>query len=217
MNPLQKHIGQMKCAIQMCNERGYEEAHKIWHLHNLENIPILVHGPMIFSAPVLDQEECDDMLYYADQHKSQFKVNDDEEAAYQVEELVLRWTDTSMFAQMMRIMEERVTPLFQIMTGHTPGKVGSIQLARYTPDATAQSGWHVDEQSELSCVVSLGPERHTGGGTFLRPHGPAGATIFVPALPKGHALFFNGKFVHHRGAEVRAGERNLLVFWLMQK
>jgi len=217
MNPLGDYLSAMQGAIAQCNAEGYDRASIIWNTHNLDLLPIKTYGPMIFSAPVLDEFECQNILGYIDCHRDLFKVNPEEEAAYQVEELVLRYNVPAMFAQMLGIMDERITPLFQVMTGHTPGKASSIQLARYTPHATAQSDWHVDEQSDLSCVVSLGPERHTGGGTYLRPYGPAGNTIFVPALPKGHALFFNGRFVHHRGAEVREGERNLLVFWLMQK
>lgn len=217
MNPLQKYVGRMHCAINMCNDKGYEKAPTIWGLHSLGDIPIKIHGPMVFSAPVLDEGECNALLEYANVRRADFHVNDEEGVAYQVEELVLACKAPDLFRSMMRILEERITPLFQIMTGHTPEKVSSIQFARYTPSATAKSDWHVDEQSDLTCVISLGPELHTGGGTYLRPYGPAGQTIFVEALPKGHALFFNGRFVHHRGAEVREGERNLMVFWLMQK
>lgn len=217
MNPLQMYAGRMKCAIMDCNEKGYEKAPLIWKLHSLDDIPIKKHGPMIFSAPVLDEQECETLISYAEFFKDQFQVNQEEERAYQVEELVLAYHDKGTFVELMRIMEERIEPLFQMMTGHTPGRVSSIQLARYKPSATAKSDWHVDEQSDLTCVVSLGPEHHTGGGTYLRPYGPAGETVFVEALPKGHALFFNGRHVHHRGAEVRHGVRTLLVFWMMQK
>lgn len=217
MNPLQKYVGRIRCAIDMCNEKGYEQAPAIWKLHSLGDLPIKIHGPMIFSAPILEEQECNDLLSYANIHREKFQVNAEEEAAYQVEELVIRHHSPSMYAELLNLMDTRITPLFQIMTGHTPGVVSSIQLARYTPNATAKSDWHVDEQSDLTCVISLGPELHTGGGTYLRPYGPAGQTVFVEALPKGHALFFNGRYVHHRGAEVRNGVRNLLVFWLMQK
>lgn len=217
MNPLGDFASAMQGAIAQCNAEGYDRASIIWNTHNLDLLPIQTYGPMIFSAPVMDEYECDDLMAYADTHRSSFAVNPEEETPYQVEELVLRYQAPALFAKFLNLMDERITPLFQVMTGHTPGKASSIQLARYTPNATAQSDWHVDEQSEMSCVVSLAPERHMGGGTYLRPYGPAGNTIFVPALKKGHALFFNGKYVHHRGAEVRTGERNLLVFWLMQK
>jgi len=215
MNPLADFMPRMQAAIAQCNAEGYDRASIIWNENRLDDIPIHLWGPMIFSAPVMDHYECDDLLAYADTNRGAFEVNPEEETPYQVEELVLRYKAPALFPKFINMLDQRITPLFQIMTGHTPGKASSIQLARYTTDATAQSDWHVDEQSELSCVVSLAPDRHSGGGTYLRPYGPAGQTIFVPALPKGHALFFNGRFVHHRGAEVRAGERMLLVFWLM--
>lgn len=45
----------------------------------------------------------------------------------------------------------------------------------------------------------------------LRP----GATTYadVPPLDKGHALLFSGKTVLHRGLNVDAGTRNILVYW----
>lgn len=53
---------------------------------------------------------------------------------------------------------------------------------------------------------------HTGGGTLVHA-GPFENSVYVPQLPVGHAMFFNGKAHRHYGCAVTNGERNLLVHW----
>jgi len=202
------YLKRVKDAIEQCSE--YEDAPRLWDELELGALPIVQWGPMIFSAPVLYEGECE--IFLRRSLDMEFSPNKQEGKDYQIDECVFSHELHGICAF---IMEKRIAPLFQLMTGQVPEIISSIQLARYTPESTAKTGWHVDRDSELSCIISLGPERHVGGGTLLRPYGPAGETLYVPPLPKGHGLFFNGRFVHHRGAEVLSGERLLLVYWLM--
>jgi hypothetical protein len=213
-NPI-AYIGDIVQAIADCEHLGFDHAPDIWRGYDLWKHPITHRGPMIFSAPVLHEDECDILVRHAEEHGDLFTPNEEEGKAYQIDELVLGLGDRELYNQLVFILQSRVTPLFRLMTGHKPSYASSIQLARYTPESTNKTDWHIDEQSELSCIVSLAPERHVGGGTYLRPYGPAGKTIFVPPLQKGHALFFNGRYVYHKGAEVSEGERLLLVYWTM--
>lgn len=158
-------------------------------------------------------------LQYADDNADLFCPNETEGKAYQIPEIVLCY-DSNHHEPMrlaQRIAHTVLWPLFHLMYGSPPNTCSSIQLARYSDPENLGTGWHCDEASEASCVVSLSPERHTGGGTMLMPHGVFGEPYILPSLPKGDALMFNGRTTLHRGLEVVNGERNLLVYWMTNK
>lgn len=211
------YFARLKEAIDECNVLGFGEAPDIWTERGLDELPITQWGPMVWSAPVLYEDECEVFVKLAAERAAEFEPNDQEEKAYQIDELVLDPKVEPYGATAEFLLYSRMSFIFQAMTGLVPGTVSSIQLARFRPETTPLTDWHVDLDSELSCVVSLAPERHEGGGTVLRPWGPAGDTLVIPPLPKGHALFFNGRYVHHKSLPVSSGERLLLVYWLMGK
>lgn len=206
----------LRNAIDECGVLGFGEAPDIWAEKGLDDLPITQWGPMVWSAPVLYPEECEGFVDLARKMAAEFSPNEQEDKSYQIDEYVLDPSSlTGSLAEY--VLHTRLALVFQAMTGLVPGSISSIQLARFRPETTPLTDWHIDRESEMSCVVSLAPERHEGGGTVLRPWGPAGETLVVPPLPKGHALFFNGRYVHHKALPVVNGERLLLVYWLMGK
>lgn len=209
------YIGKVKSAIDLVEGLGLEEAPDVFERLLSNWMPITTWGPMVWSAPVLHNEECDQLVEFAKNNKQLFTPNAQEGKDYRIDELVLINRDKLLHERTSFLAWHRLAPLFQLMMGRRPERTSSIQLARFTPESTAQTDWHVDEESEMTCVISLAPENHEGGGTRLRPHGPGRGGIYVPPLPKGHGLFFNGRMVYHKAEPVYSGERLLLVYWMM--
>lgn len=190
-------------------EFGIDQAPSIFWAHT-EGVELPVkkwaHG--VVSAPVFTYAEARYFLEYAKLSKVSFEPNDEEETPYQIPEVVLGGPAQDVAKQ---LLHERLLPIFGVFFGVLPKKIMSAQLAWYTPDGVTGTDWHVDADSDMTCVVSLDPSMYTGGGTALRPHGPCDVDVQVPALPAGHGLFFNGKFTFHKGLPVTSGDRILLV------
>lgn len=140
-----------------------------------------------------------------------YKPNRLEIPAYQIPE----WTTQDQCPQLFRALRElhdaALAPVWMLIQGRTADVYNTIQFAQYNPKGTSHGNWHHDEDSDQTTVVSLNPEQFSGGGTQLR----TSATTYaeVPPLDKGHALLFSGKTVLHRGLNVNAGTRNILVYW----
>lgn len=140
-----------------------------------------------------------------------FTPNPLEDKAYQIPE----WTTQDQCPQLFRALRElhdaALAPVWMLIQGRTADVYNTIQFAQYNPKGTSHGNWHHDEDSDQTTVVSLNPEQFSGGGTQLR----TSATTYadVPPLGKGHALLFSGKTVLHRGLNVNAGTRNILVYW----
>lgn len=179
----------------------------------IEDVP-LQHCGGFFICPVLSAEGANYFLRMADALSSYFVPNEHEGREYQIPEVVLAQHDATAHAQAAALAEEYIWPLFKLMYGQAPNNFASIQLARYSAPGNLGTGWHHDEDSEATCVISLSPERHRGGGTGLRPGGAVALPYTLPPLPKGWALLFNGRTTLHRGLPVEEGERNLLVYWM---
>lgn len=169
-----------------------------------------------FTLALLTREGAEYFLDAADRHAALFTPNQDEGAEYQVPEIVLSHVPELREAdELAREIARRVLwPIFHCIYGNPPNTFSSVQLARYAAPSNLGTGWHADTDSEATCVVSLAPDRHVGGGTLLRPRGAFGPAVRLQPLPKGTALLFNGRTTLHRGVELESGERNLLVYWM---
>lgn len=211
-----KYLSKVKEAIQECGGRGFEDAPEIWEEYGLAHIQGLkCWGPMVWSAPVLSGAECEQLIQFALRHCDDFRPNEQEEKNYQIDELIVQDFDPHLYDHLGFIGADRVSTLHTLFTGHMPKTLSSVQLARFTKESTNKTDWHVDRDSELTCVVSLDPHAFKGGGTCLRPYGPCQAEVFVPPLPQGHGLFFNGRYIFHKAEPVTSGERLVLVYWMM--
>lgn len=206
---LLKFLPRIKEYLADVELHGIDMAHQLWIECGMDKGPLQVHEGF-FTCPVLSPDACDFYLNYGDRQPDLFQANDEEEEAYQIPEIVLPSTLHKISAELAR---EALWPLFHLMYGSPPNHFSSIQLARYK--AGVGTGWHHDKESEATCVISLAPERHTGGGTAILPAGACAPAVILHPLPKGSALLFNGRTTLHRGLPTTKGERNLLVFWMM--
>jgi len=163
----------------------------------------------VYTLPILEGFQADNLVREAKNYS--FAANDQEEREYQIEEAVLEHVDPSMF----NILKRKLLPTLNawcLMINATPiVRVSSFQVAKYRPDGVAATGWHHDEDSDFTCVISLSPDDFEGGGTGVRtsPHD----WLVLPPLKKGWGMVFNGRTVQHRGLPVTKGERLLLVCW----
>lgn len=176
-----------------------------------EGLPRPVEGAL--SIPLIHPEMCDELLSVMKDQGGDLAPNPQEAEAYRIPELVLQQKMPELY-EPTKLFAERVLYLIcKLFWGREPEKIRSIQLAKYTPDGTRMTGWHHDDDSNMTAVVNLAPELYTGGGTDFR----TGIMTYeyVPPVQKGHALVFNGYNTLHRGAPVETGERNILVFWMM--
>lgn len=201
------------------NPQELGRAHEHYLCQVEQHFDVLHRYQNMYTMELLTKDGADYFLEAADKHAQLFEGNKDEKAAYQIPEIVLshhpELTEQDILAK--QIGMEILWPLFGLMYGSYPNHFSSVQLARYCAPSNTGTGWHSDTESEASCVVSLAPERHVGGGTELLPYGAFGHRFYFPPLPKGHALLFNGRTTLHRGMEITEGQRNLLVYWMAQK
>jgi hypothetical protein len=182
-------------------------------LEHLKGFPVeYVDG--VFICPLFSEELCNSLITLCDKSKSIYVPNAEETYAAQIPEIVFEERYPDLFKKFLETVSTAIAPIFLLMTGTSPTDVTSVQLARYTPENTAHGCWHVDEDSLYTCVVSLAPERHEGGGTSFLPYGLLGKEVHIPPLPKGWAVFFHGKTTNHRGMSVTSGIRDLLVYWM---
>jgi len=163
----------------------------------------------VYTLPIIEEFQADNILAAAKGYD--YTPNEDEDKEYQIEEAVLSEKDPVMY----RALINKLLPTLNawcLMTQHsTITKVESFQIAKYCPEGVAATGWHHDEVSDFTCVISLNPDEFEGGGTGVRtsPHD----WLVLPPLKKGWGMVFDGRSVHHRGLPVTKGVRYLLVCW----
>lgn len=208
------YIDRFKTIVEQSLNLGIEHAPELFWMYtqNIE-LPIKKFAHGVYSAPVLTYAETRYFLEFAKLAKASnaFEPNTEEETPYQIPELILQGKAKEIADT---ILQERLVPIFQVLYGVTPDEIVSAQLAWYTPEGVAGTDWHLDADSDMTCVVSLDPSMYTGGGTAIRPYGPCDETVIVPPVPAGNGLLFNGKYNFHRGLPVDSGDRILLVYWL---
>lgn len=170
-----------------------------------------IPGTTAYTVPFLSPDYADSLQAEVYSAPTGFTPNPLEDKAYQIPE----WTTQDQCPQLFRALRElhdaALAPVWMLIQGRTADVYNTIQFAQYNPKGTSHGNWHHDEDSDQTTVVSLNPEQFSGGGTQLR----TSATTYadVPPLGKGHALLFSGKTVLHRGLNVNAGTRNILVYW----
>ena len=169
--------------------------------------------PTVYSIPMFSPYYCDLLVAEAEKMGREigYEPNEDEELAFQIPELVTNTLCPALFTGLSVLFERAAHPVCRLLYGQEPSEHSSIQFARYEPGATSHGNWHHDADSDITLVVSLQPEKFQGGGTDIR----TGPLTFetIPKLRKGHGLLFLGRTTLHRGRAVRAGRRDLLVFW----
>lgn len=170
----------------------------------------------VLTLHLFTEELCDHLVSVADCNKDLFASNEEEGEAYRIPELITAdYRDMEELDDLLKeIGREVLWPIFHVMFGNPPNYFSSVQFARYEHPTNVGTGWHSDTTSEASCVVSLAPELHEGGGTILMPDGAFGPPMYIDPLPKGHAILFNGRKTLHRGLELKSGVRNLMVYWM---
>ncbi|HCL3314555.1 TPA: 2OG-Fe(II) oxygenase [Pseudomonas aeruginosa] len=176
-----------------------------------ERLPRHANGQVII-VPLVHPDLCDALLDYVCKHGENWTPNLQEDDAYRIPEIVLHEKIPLLYRSVRAFSVQILYPICKLFFGREPDRIDSIQLAKYTSEGTKSTGWHHDEDSTMTAVVNLAPERYKGGGTSVR----TGLRTFehVPSIPKGHALLFNGYQLLHKGCPVEEGERHLLVFWM---
>lgn len=176
----------------------------------LDSLPRYANG-LAVSVPLLHPDVCDLIIEEINKPGLVWEPNDEEDEDYQIPEIVLKHHMKELHQSLHKFGDATLFRIMKLLWGRGPNHVRSIQLAKYTPEGTRMSGWHHDEDSNMTAVINLAPELYTGGGTDIR----TGLLTYehVPPVPKGHALIFNGYQTLHRGAPVESGERNILVYW----
>jgi len=164
----------------------------------------------VYRVPLLSPQFCDWLVGRAVHHR--FTRNDQEEENVQIDESVLKDTDAVAYHAVLASAFPMINACAALIYQALPSGISSIQLASYSPDKVYGGNWHHDRTSDMSVVVSLNPDDFEGGGTRFRT-GPD-SYVDIPPLPKGHAVIFPGKHLHHYGLPVTKGRRMLLVFWL---
>ncbi len=177
----------------------------------LMKMPLRRHASGVWSAPILSHDGVEFFKSVAEIYHDKFTVNDEEEPQAQIQELVLAdWNKPADYIS-NAIGRDLLAPLFYWLMGDSPD-LFHTQIARYSPENTKETCWHLDHDSPFTCVVNLGGE-YEGGGTLFHADGPISDPVAVPPVPVGHGVIFNGKYTLHRGMPVTKGERTLLVFW----
>ena len=133
--------------------------------------------------------------------------NEDEELAYQMNEVVLKHKVPRMYEDFKALYEDTLVPLWMIISGTMATEIHSIQLAKYLPDNRPNTGWHYDDDSECTTVVELSehPEE-TGASLKVFPN------INLGLAKSGWVTLFNGRTVLH-ATEPVTSERKILVHW----
>lgn len=171
----------------------------------------------VYKLPFLSAEYCDLLVAEANAMSDTIghEPNQEEEVAYQIPELFLETACPSLFAA-LAVLKERVLDVYSVLLyANQAPVIRAIQFARYESGGVEHGNWHHDDDSDLTAVVSLNPEKFSGGGTDIRINAWSYHTI--APLDKGNVLLFNGKHRLHRGRQVHTGVRDLLVFWNERK
>lgn len=184
--------------------------------NNLPNLPIdtllTEHLKNVYSIPLFSETFCDifkDELKNIEKHTN-FNPNPEEDKLRQIPEIVLQEAVPQIYGALMQVVFTILNPIFMNLWGRVVS-AGGIQVANYNLKEKKQGAWHHDSSADISVVVPLNTGDYKGGGTEFSKLGT------VKPIPTGNALIFPS-FTHmHRGLPVEAGDRYLLVFWLVCK
>lgn len=196
----------------ICEDDDWKAAYQ-WALAVLTENRVTGLGGSVFAVPLLHPDVCRNLVGEAMRLGEQYghRPNLEEEGPYQIPEIVVEHADKELHAELVKLIRY-LNVWFMLIYQMEPASISSIQFAKYEPSGTGHGNWHNDRDSSFTAVVSLAPDLFDGGGTdiMLSP-----VDYFsIPALPAGYALILNGKQIRHRGRQVTAGERHLLVYWL---
>lgn len=181
---------------------------------NLALISSVKHlGSGIYTFPLFSKSFCKNLLKTA--AKYPYSVNEQENAEYQMNELIIDDYDSNAYNKLRSIFEAKLLPLIKCFHFTNDLEVKSIQLAKYNKDSIGEGNWHIDRDSTNTIVVSLSDD-FTGGGTVIKPYADE-PEIVIPKLPVGHAILFNGNMFYHKGLPVTSGTRDILVYWNQTK
>lgn len=170
------------------------------------------HAEGVYSFPLLTprytEALADQFYHWCDEGAAE--VNEEEDAPYQMHEIVLNHECPLLFAPLAAVRVAWIDTLSLVLLGLEAPRISTIQFARYD-NTISQGNWHTDASSDITATVSLDPDAFEGGGTDVWL--PGGDIVEVPPLPAGHCLLFKGSTTPHRGRAVTEGERDLIVFW----
>jgi hypothetical protein len=164
-----------------------------------------------FALPVLSEAGCEAIC--AKSASYAYTPNDVEAAENRIAEAVLAETDPEYGGFLQSVLITGLAPWFLMVWGRLPSQMASLQIAHYNPDQHSETGFHIDQDSNFTAVISLNPGEFEGGGTSVAD-GLVG-DFNIPPLPAGMALIFDGQRTLHRGLPT-AGNRKLLVVWSNQ-
>lgn len=218
MNPLLHPV--LRAAIpgilkanEWATEDGPECAKREPRWREFYHEHIRIWAPGVYSMPYLSPALCNGLRLRCDELG--YEPNADEEPEAQINECVLSERDPELFTQLNGAWISVMPSIANLLLQLEVKSCLSIQGAVYSPDGTAGTAWHQDIDSEFTAVVALSdPKSFVGGGTDVYR---AMETHRVPPLPVGHAMIFAGRTTLHRGVEVEAGKRHLLVHWCNQQ
>lgn len=177
----------------------------------LQPFNITQHGrATAYTLPWLSREDCDDLR--TEFAVSEYEVNDEEEEAARIPEIVLAEHHEELHAQLCQLFSNELLAIVTALTGHKVETFESIQLAKYSPEGVAKGTWHTDQDSDVTITVALNDD-YEGGGLRISEGGHYGAVHEIPKQPTGTATIFCGRMCHHYGLPVTKGTRDLLVFW----
>lgn len=205
---IKKGVEELESTLgELTNDR--DEFHTEEFKRKFKDLELTEHANGVYSFPVLSKEYCNKLLYEAG--KMKYQVNEEEETYAQIPEAVVIEFNEKLHNKLQCMFYDVVSPLSKIIYSTEPNVLNSVQFAKYEPTAVKNGNWHLDDDSDITLVVTLS-DKHVGGGTVIKPYG-IGEEFVVPQLPVGHALLFRGKHYMHKGLPVEEGTRNILVFW----
>lgn len=163
----------------------------------------------VYRLRYLRPEKCARLVELMRDSWEDWEPNPEEDAAYQMDEIVLRDKRPDAYELFAALHEQVLRPLWVVIYGVSPDDIRSIQVARYQPGPRAMTNWHYDSSSECTSVVEL---------TALSDREGAGFEVFpgvsLPAAEQGEVTMFPGRTLIHRSLPVTAGERAILVHWV---
>ena len=164
----------------------------------------------VYTVPLFSKTFCELLLneLKSMQEFGSFKPNDSEDELRQIPEIIISEYSQQLNNSLLHIVDTILNPIFiNIWNRHVTA--GNIQIANYNIKEKVKGAWHHDASADISVVVPLNTGEYIGGGTEFFNRG------IIEPLPSGNALIFPS-FTHmHRGLPVEAGDRYLLVFWLV--
>jgi hypothetical protein len=182
--------------------------HRDWAAITLAEGRLPTLAAPAFVVPVLSPQACTAIVEKS--RDWQFEVNEAERPAYQMDEAVIGYHDPEFDRFIKGNLADALAPWIMAIWGRLPSRWVSLQLASYSPTSTAESGYHIDDDSDVTAVLALNDD-FAGGGLAIRDGLLGECTL--PPLPKGYAVLFDGRRTIHRGLPVSEGRRVIMTAW----